>query len=120
MGPTVIRPGEVYYADPPNPGGRRPVIVVSREELNRGYNVVIVPCTTVNLARRSTLPNYVLFRAGEFGLPADCVAQCEGVQALGIQYLYLAAGPIGVLDDLRFRDLIRAIGNVIGSDCEPV
>lgn len=120
MGCDVIRPGEVYFADPPGQWGRRPVIVVSREELNRGTSVVIVPCTTVNVGRRSGLPNYVFFRAGEFGFTADCVAQCEGIQTLYVSFIELDAGPIGTLDDLRHRDVIRAIGNVIGSDCEPV
>ena len=29
-------------------------------------------------------------------------------------------GPRGMLDPTRFRDVIKAIGHVLGSDCEPV
>jgi len=29
-------------------------------------------------------------------------------------------GPIGILDDTALRDVIKAIGHVIASDCEPV
>lgn len=112
----MIRPGEVYLVDLPG-GGRRPAVVVSREELNRGTYVVLVPCTTAGFARRSTLPNYVPFRAGQFGFTADCVAQCE---LIAFQDVDLAAGPIGVLDDSAFRDVVRAVGHVLGSDCEPV
>jgi hypothetical protein len=32
----------------------------------------------------------------------------------------LSAGPEGVLDELAMRDLIKAIGYVMESDCEPV
>jgi hypothetical protein len=32
----------------------------------------------------------------------------------------LNRGPRGMLDPARFRDVIKAIGHVLGSDCEPV
>jgi hypothetical protein len=32
----------------------------------------------------------------------------------------LAASPIGILSDMAFRDVVKAIGQVIDSDCEPV
>ena len=31
----------------------------------------------------------------------------------------IASGPIGPLDTARLRDIIKAIGDVIDSDCEP-
>jgi len=33
--------------------------------------------------------------------------------------LELSTGAIGVLDDMTLRDVIKAIGHVIESDCEP-
>ena len=33
--------------------------------------------------------------------------------------LDLDQGPLGVLDEVRMRALIKAIGHVIASDCEP-
>ena len=57
----MIYPGEVYFAD--FPGGPRPVIVVSRESLNRGIYLLIVPCTTSNYQLRSQIPNCVPFQA---------------------------------------------------------
>lgn len=33
--------------------------------------------------------------------------------------LDLASGPLGVLDDLALREVIRAIGSVVDSDREP-
>jgi mRNA-degrading endonuclease toxin of MazEF toxin-antitoxin module len=66
------------------------------------------------------LPNCAPFRAGDFGLTADCVAQCENVLSVDKTQLDLVAGPIGQLDDVALRDVIKAIGYVIESDCEPI
>jgi mRNA-degrading endonuclease toxin of MazEF toxin-antitoxin module len=111
------KPGEIYWVDLAT--GRRPGIVVSRENLNQGNYVVLVLCTTKRLAVRSGLPNCVPFRAGEFGMPNDCAAQCESIYALEKREIDIASGPIGRLDTARLRDVIKAIGNVIDSDCEP-
>lgn len=100
--------------------GPHPIIVVSREDLNRGNYVVAVVCTSARFATRSQLPNCVPFRAGQFGFTADCVAQCENILSVEKAQLVLDAGPVGVLDELALRDVIRAIGYVIESDCEPV
>jgi mRNA-degrading endonuclease toxin of MazEF toxin-antitoxin module len=109
-------PGEIYMADL---GGAapHPVIVVSREELNRGVRVVAVLCTSQKFAVRSTLPHCVPFRAGEFGFTKDCVAQCENIFLADKNSL--AAAPFGRLDDIALRDVIKAVGHVIDSDCEP-
>jgi mRNA-degrading endonuclease toxin of MazEF toxin-antitoxin module len=112
-----MNPGEIYWAD--LAGGRRPIIVVSREDLNRGNYVVAVLCTTAHFAVRSTLPNCVPFQAGEFGFSQDCVAQCETVTFVDKQDIDSTSGTLGVLDDTRMRDVIRALGHVLDSDCEP-
>jgi mRNA interferase MazF len=112
----VIRQGEIYLADLDD-AGRRPILVVSREALNRGRYVVFVTFTTARLDERRALPNCVFFRRGEFGLTADCVAQCETIAGTEIERL--DATPIGEVDDETLRNVIRAIGNVIGSECEP-
>ena len=115
----MIRPGEIYMADFPE-AGRHPVIVVSREELNRGNHVLAVFCTSARFAVRSTLPNFVPFAAGQFGFTTDCVAQCENVLSITMSQLDLSAGPFGILDESALRDVIRAIGYVLEADCEPV
>jgi mRNA-degrading endonuclease toxin of MazEF toxin-antitoxin module len=109
-------PGEIYMADlgDANP---HPVIVVSREDLNRGDRAVVVLCTSQKFAVRSTLPNCVPFTAGQFGFTKDCVAQCENIFI--IDKSNLDPAPIGVLDAMALRDVIKAIGHVIDSDCEP-
>lgn len=94
-----------------------PVIIVSREDLNRGDRAVAVLCTSQKLAVRSGLPHCVPFRAGQFGFSKDCVAQCENIFLVDKQSL--DATPMGALSDVALRDVIKAIGHVIDSDCEP-
>lgn len=114
----MIQTGDVYVADF-DQAGPHPVIVVSRESLNRGRYVVVVVCTSARFATRKELTHCVPFRAGQFGFTSDCVAQCENILSIELAQLDLTGGPIGTLDDLSLRDVIKAIGHVIESDCEP-
>jgi mRNA-degrading endonuclease toxin of MazEF toxin-antitoxin module len=114
----MIQPGEIYFAD--TDAGRRPAIIVSREELNRGHWAVAVLVTSTQFATRSKLPHCVAFASGEYGLTKNCVAQAETITYLAISDLDLVSGPIGVLDEARMRELIKAIGHMLASDCEPV
>jgi hypothetical protein len=56
-----MEPGEVYDADFPGVGVH-PVIVVSRDDLNRGGQAMVAICTSARLALRRTLPNCVPFQ----------------------------------------------------------
>jgi mRNA-degrading endonuclease toxin of MazEF toxin-antitoxin module len=94
--------------------------VVSHEDLNRGSYVVAVVITSAKFAIRSKLPNCVPLLAGQFGLTKDCVAQGETISAIPTTQLHAANGPLGKLDDVTLRELIKALGNVIESDCEPL
>jgi mRNA-degrading endonuclease toxin of MazEF toxin-antitoxin module len=113
----MIQPGEIYLAD--TDAGTRPVVIVSREELNRGNWVVGVLITSAQFSLRSTLPHCVPLRAGEFGVVKDCVAQAETISYIAVTDLDLDAGVIGVLDAGRMRALIKAVGHVLSSECEP-
>jgi mRNA-degrading endonuclease toxin of MazEF toxin-antitoxin module len=111
-----MNPGEIYMADL-GEATPHPVIVVSREELNRGDRVVAVLCTSQKFAIRSTMAHCVPFRAGEFGFQKDCVAQCENIFLVDKDSL--DPNPTGTLDDVSLRNVVKAIGHVIDSDCEP-
>ena len=115
----MMRPGEIYVADFAE-AGPHPVIVLSREELNRGRYALVVVCTSARFTARSQLPNCVPFRAGDFCFTTDCVAQCENLLSIDLAQIDLSAGPLGLLDELTFRDVIKAIGYVMDSDCEPI
>jgi mRNA-degrading endonuclease toxin of MazEF toxin-antitoxin module len=91
--------------------------VVSREELNRGDRVVAVLCTSQKYALRSTLPYCVPFRAGQFGFTKNCVAQYENIFLVAKDNL--DPTPVGKLDDQSMREVVKAIGHVMDSDCEP-
>lgn len=114
-----MQPGEIYIADFPE-AGPHPVIVVSREDLNRGYYALVVVCTSSRFSVRSELPSCVPFRAGQFGFTVDCVAQCENILSLDKMQMELDSGPIGRLDEETLREVIKAIGYVLESDCELV
>lgn len=111
-----MNPGEIYFADLYE-AGTRPILIVSRSTLNRGGYVVTVPITSTHFERRSRLPNCVAFRAGQFGFTRDCVAQCEAI--LSVERAQINPTRVGALDESSLRDVIRAIGYVIESECEP-
>jgi mRNA-degrading endonuclease toxin of MazEF toxin-antitoxin module len=114
----MINPGEIYMAQLPGVPAH-PVVVVSREELNRGNTVVAAIITSAKFAVRSKLANCVPLRAGQFGMTKDCVVQGETVFSAEVADLDTAAGPVGTLDDVTFREVIRAVGYVMDADCEP-
>ena len=110
----MTRPGEIYWTN--LDFGRHKVVIVSREELNRGNRVIVALVTSQRFLFRAALPNCVPLRAGEFGMDRDCVVQCENVFPAFVADL---EGPDDSLDDERFRDVIRAVGYVMDADCEP-
>lgn len=112
----MILQGQVYVADLEE-AGRRPVLIVSRDSLNRGRYVTVVAFTTSRLEGRRRAPNCVAFRTGEFGLANDCVAQCETISSVRSEQL--AHSPVGRLDDLTLRAVVQAIGHVLAAECEP-
>ncbi len=114
-----MRPGDIYMADF-EAWGRHPVIVASRQDLNRGRYVLVVVWTSAHFGARRMLPNCVPFLAGEFGCTSDCVAQCENMISIEkTDIIDLDDGPIGILDEIKLREVIRSIGYVMESDCEP-
>ena len=77
----MIYPGEIYMADFEDIDPH-PMVVVSREELNRGSWVVAALITSKRFEERSKLSNCLALRSGEFGLSRDCVIQCESIFSL--------------------------------------
>jgi hypothetical protein len=48
------------------------------------------------------------------------VAQAETISYIAVADLDLDHGVLGVIDEVRMRALIKAIGHVVASDCEPL
>lgn len=112
-----MNPGQWFFGALEGEQKRRPLIVISQPVFNRGGYVVVVPVTSSRYYERSRLPNCVPFAAGQSGFDRDCVAQAENITL--IHAASLEPEPAGVLDERKHRELIRAIGYVLGADCEP-
>jgi mRNA-degrading endonuclease toxin of MazEF toxin-antitoxin module len=111
------RQGEIYLALLEGPR-RRPAIVISKDVVNAGKYVLAVFCTTARLAERLNAPSCVAFRAGEAGLTETCVAQAESLTVVSKDDLDLESGPLGTVSTAKLREVIKAIGYVLGADCE--
>jgi len=103
---VAARRGEVYDArlDPTEgseQAGRRPVIVVSNNAINRGGVVVIVPCTTYR--GQPVYPSQVLLKSYEGGLDNDSVALCDQIRAVAVTRLERHRGVLssGALTDIE-------------------
>ena len=103
----VIRQGEIWWADLPEPKGsepgyRRPVLVVQGDGLNFSQiaTAVCVPLTS-NL-RWADAPGNVLLRARTTGLPRDSVANVSQIVAIDRSQLLDRAGRVSktVLEDV--------------------
>ena len=68
----------------PVPGDNKPrlVVVVSRNELNQGNSITVVPLTSQQLEKRTKSDYCVFLPAGSAGNDKDCVAKCDAVSAL--------------------------------------
>ncbi len=98
----VVRKGEVWWASLPPPAGRRPVVVLSRDDANRVRDrVIVAPVTT----RIRGVPSEV--RLGpEQGLPKDCVANVDTVTTIPKTDL---AQPISRLASPKIIEVERAL-----------
>lgn len=114
----MIQPGELYRAKLPQIP-RHPVLVISRELLNRGNQVVVAMLTSTRFEERRGQPNCVPLEAGSCGITKDCVVHAQAIFSLELSDLDLDDGPFGIVDDETMRDVIRALGYVFDADCEP-
>lgn len=91
--------------------GRRPVIVVSREEINRALRVVnVIPLTSRKSPQRRIYPNEVLLPAGVAGLSVASIALCYQIRTLDKGRLAQQLGQLWdaglrsqIIDALRFQ-----------------
>jgi mRNA interferase MazF len=91
--------GEVYQADldpiaGSEQGGKRPVLIVSRNALNVNAPIVIVVPLTGRENKRRLYPTHVELTAGEGGLTKDSVALCEQVRAISKNRLKKKLGQV--------------------------
>ena len=70
-----MKRGEVWWADLPNPIGRKPVVLLSRDEAYNVRNAVTVAEVTTNIRRISV---EVLLSKGD-GLPKPCAVNLDTI-----------------------------------------
>jgi mRNA-degrading endonuclease toxin of MazEF toxin-antitoxin module len=103
-------PGEVHLADVFE-GGMRPVVIVSREQLNRGTLFLGVPLTSSRVSERRKYANYVFLAAGVGGVREDSVAVAHLVQPVRAEFL---RERWGTLPDTALQRILIAIAWSIG------
>jgi len=107
--PDAPSEGEVWLVNFQE-GGERPAVVVSRNQLNRGRYILVVPCTSARLPDRTAFPNYVHLPRGVAGLTRDCLAQAHLIQPVDASILMQR---LGILGPERLSEVLRAIAWVI-------
>ena len=85
--------------------GTRPVLVISREQINHILPVVnVIPLTSRRSAARVIYPNEVLLPAGTAGLRVDSIALCYQIRTLDKSRLERVLGALG---DVNIRREIQ-------------
>lgn len=104
-----MRRGEVWWAALPKPAGRRPVVLLSRDEAYAVRALVtVVPVTT----RKRDIPVEVPLGREE-GLPRSCVANADTIATIPKAAL---VGYAGVLAPDKLAALEAAVRFALGLD----
>jgi len=116
----LILQGDIYWADlSPTTGreqrGRRPVLIVSRNEINRMPLTILVMVGTgaEHFGPRDHFPTDIWVSATDSGLPKDTVFL--GVQMRSLDRARLVS-PIGRLSQQRLPEVWDAVRFVMGDD----
>ncbi len=107
-----VQRGDVFEANL-NPskgseqGGKRPVIVVSRDAINKSSPVIVViPCT--DAANKSRVyPSHVRLAVGAGGLTLESIAICEQVRAISKDRIETHLGTLSRADLARIEAALK-------------
>jgi mRNA interferase MazF len=102
-----MRRGEVWWAELPAPAGRRPVVLLSRNEAYDVRELVIVAPVT---SRTRRIPTEVPL-GPEDGLPKACVANLDTITTIPKRTL---TQPIGPLSREKLAAVERALRFALG------
>ena len=107
----VIQQGEIWWAELPEPGYRRPVVVVQGDVFNRSrIDTILCVAITSNL-RLAAAPGNVLLSAEISGLSKDSVANVSQVITLDRTFL---SEPVGSLPPNLMQAILDGILLVLG------
>jgi len=102
-----LRRGEVWWAELPAPAGRRPVILLSRDEAYAVRELVTVAPVTTRVRR---IPSEVPL-GSEDGLPRRCVVNLDTITTVPKRVL---SGLIASLSPAKVAEVDRAIWFALG------
>jgi mRNA interferase MazF len=104
-----VRQFEIWWANLPAPAGRRPVLLLSRDDAYQYLNKFVVAeiATTVR-----AIPMEVKLGRRE-GLPSSCVANFDNIRTVSRQCLDSRAGALAAS---RHPEVKRAMGYALGWD----
>jgi len=98
---------EIWWADLPQPAGRRPVLLLTRNSAYQYLNKFIVVEITSTIR---DIAAEVRLGPAE-GLPGECVANCDNLRTVAKGSLTRRAG---MLDRRRWIEVKRAVGAALG------
>ncbi len=87
----------------------RPIVVVSRDDLNRGECVLAVPFYSQQLEKRKKFGFCAFFNSGEGGLLSDCVAKGDEITLLDKDEIDF---PRGILGTFTAPQMVRVVNAV--------
>lgn len=105
------RRGQIYRLKSDSVDKPRPVLIVSRTELNRGFYCTVVPFTSQQLEKRAALATCVLFEDGEAGLTRKCVAKTDDVTQVRFVDLRMAEGPLGEASPEKMAEISQSLAH---------
>ena len=94
---------EIWWADLPKPAGRRPVLLLSRDDAYGVLNKFVAAEITATIRH---IPIEVPLGKAE-GMPKPCVANCDNLRTISKVYL---VERISRIPARRIREVKRAIG----------
>ncbi len=100
---------EIWWASLPEPAGRRPVLLLSRNEAYSYLNKFVAVEVTSTIRRIAV--EVPLGR--DEGLPAKCVANCDNIRTVPRSAL---TKRIGQLSPRRRSEVKRALGHALAWD----
>jgi len=102
-----VRRGEIWWAELEPPAGRRPVVLLSRDEAYSVRSLIIAsPVTTRIRQIASEIP-----LGPDDGMPQDCVANLDTITTIPKDCLQ---GRIAILTDKKLSEVEAAIRFALG------
>jgi mRNA interferase MazF len=103
----ALKQYEIWWAQLPAPAGRRPLLLLSRDDAYGFLNKFIAAEITTTIRR---IPIEIPLDGAE-GLPKNCAVNCDNLRTIPKQYLTkrISRLPVG-----RIAEVKRALGYALG------